>query len=171
MSKSLVVVGRIGAPHGVRGEVKLESFMEDPLAIARCGPLSDESGRRRFVVKLLRAVAEGRYVASVAGVGSREQAAALTNVALCLQRSQLPEAQADEFYWADLVGLQAETTSGTILGDVVAVHDYGGGPFLEIRRPDAAELFMPFTRRVVSRVAIDEGRLILEPPDETEAQP
>jgi len=165
-----VLVGRFGAPHGVRGEVKLESFMDDPQAIARCGPLQDEAGRRRFEIKLVRAAGDRRFVAAVAGVASREQAAALTHVALHVDRARLPAPGDEEYYWADLVGLRAETIDGRSLGEVVAVHDYGGGAFLELRGAGGAELLMPFTRRVVARVALDERRLILDPPVETEAE-
>ncbi len=98
-------VARIGAAHGVRGEVKLWSFTEDPMAVTSYGALETEDGTRRFEIESLRP-AKDHLVARIAGVADRDAAEALRNLELFVPRERLPEIEeADTFYYADLVGL------------------------------------------------------------------
>jgi 16S rRNA processing protein RimM len=159
-----ILVGEIGRPHGVRGLVKLRSFTADPAAIASYGPLTDETGQRRFAITLL---ADG--LARVEGVEDRDAAARLTGTALYVDRADLPPPEEDEFYLADLVGLRAETAAGQPLGHVRSVEDNGAGAFLVLDGPP--ERFVPFTRACVPVVDVAGGRLTVEPPEETAAPP
>ena len=160
---SRVCVGQIAGPHGVRGLVKLRSFTADPAAVADYGPLSDEAGRRSFRVRLLSAAGE-LWIAQVDGVSDRDQAVALKGLRLFVDRDLLPEPEEDEFYHADLIGLRAETVDGAPFGEVLAVHDFGGGDLLEIRIEGGRTVMMPFTRAVVPVVEIRAGRLVVDPP-------
>ncbi len=83
---------------------------------------------------------------------------------LYLPRSALPQPEAEEYYHADLIGLEAVLSDGTPLGRVRAVHDFGAGDTLEIERPGAPPAMVPFTRAVVPVVDIEAGRLVLDPP-------
>jgi 16S rRNA processing protein RimM len=78
----------------------------------------------------------------------------------------LPVPEADEFYLADLVGLEAVDPAGAALGQVAAVHDYGAGASLEI-----GALLIPFTRACVPMVDIAAGRLVVLPPAEVNVEP
>ena len=128
-----ILVGVFGAPHGVRGEVRLKSYTEDPMAIAGYGPLSDAAGKRHFVLKSARLVKDDMLVARVEGVNDREGAAALTNVKLHISRAKLPPPEdEDEFYHADLIGLRVENAEGEVLGTIGAVLDFGAGEILEM---------------------------------------
>ncbi|MBD0272729.1 MAG: 16S rRNA processing protein RimM [Acetobacteraceae bacterium] len=160
-----ILVGEIGRPHGVRGLVKLRSFTSDPAAIASYGPLTDESGERRFAVALL---SDG--VARIEGVEDRDAAARLTGTCLYVERANLPPPEEEEFYLADLVGLRAETAAGEPLGRIRSVEDNGAGAFLVLDGP-RGERFVPFTRACVPVVDIAGGRLVVEPPEETAAPP
>ncbi|PWB92556.1 ribosome maturation factor RimM [Methylosinus sporium] len=163
--KNAVLLGRLGAAHGVRGEIRLQSFTADPSAIATYGPLFDASGRRRFVISALRPVAKDMFVARLEGVADRDAAAALTGVELYLPREALPAPDEDEFYLADLEGLRAETPTGETLGVVIAVRNFGAGDLLEVRPPDGGEsLLLPFTKAVVPIVDVAGGRIVAEPP-------
>ena len=64
-----ICVAQIGAAHGVRGEVRLRSFTEDPTAIATYGPLESEDGTRRFTIEALRP-AKDHFVARLTGVAT-----------------------------------------------------------------------------------------------------
>ncbi len=86
----LIALGRFGAPQGVRGEIRVKSYTAEPQAIAAYGPLTDEAGARRFVVKAVRPLRDDMIVARVEGVATREAAAALTGVELYARRAQLP---------------------------------------------------------------------------------
>jgi len=100
-----VCVAQIGAAHGIRGEVRLRSFTEDPMAVASYGPLESEDGKRRFTIEAMRP-AKDHFVVRLEGIGDREAAEKLTNVRLYVPREVLPPIEEDEtFYHADLVGL------------------------------------------------------------------
>lgn len=163
--KNAILLGRLGAAHGVRGEIRLQSFTEDPSAIATYGPLFDAGGARRFVISALRPLGKDMFVARLEGVADRDAAAALTGVELYLPREALPAPDEDEFYLADLEGLRVETRDGETLGVVVAVRNFGAGDILEVRPLDAGEtLLLPFTKAVVPIVDVARGRIVAEPP-------
>jgi 16S rRNA processing protein RimM len=158
-----VCVGIVTGPQGVHGAVRIKSFTEVPEDIARYGPLGDETGRRRFEVQVCGTV-KGVLVARLSGVEDRNQAESLRGLHLYLARSALPETDAEEYYHADLIGLEAVLGDGTPVGRVRAIHDFGAGDTLELARPGAQPVMVPFTRAVVRVVEPAEGRLILDPP-------
>jgi 16S rRNA processing protein RimM len=167
VGQGLVLLGRFGAPHGVRGEIRLQSFTADPLAIAGYGGLTDKSGARKFTLTSVRPQGKDMLVAKVSGVEGRSGAEALTGVELYLPREKLPAPEEEEFYIADLVGLRAETPDGAELGMIVAVRNFGAGDILEIAPAQGGEtLLLPFTKSVVPTVDISAGRVIVEPPAE-----
>src|SRR5262249_45830025 len=102
-----VCIAQIGAAHGVRGEVRLKPFTEDPLSVTRYGALESEDGKRRFEIEAVRP-AKDVLVARLKGVTDRNAAEALKNMRLYVAREKLPRPEADEFYHADLVGLTAQ---------------------------------------------------------------
>ena len=157
-------MGEIGRPHGVRGLVKLRSFTADPAAIAEYGPLTDETGTRRFALALL---SEG--IARVEGVADRDAAARLTGTRLYVERERLPPPEEDEFYLADLIGLRAEDAAGQPLGPVRAVEEHGAGAFLVLGGPP--ERLVPFTRACVPVVDPAGGRIVVCLPEEAAVPP
>ncbi len=163
-----VCVAQIGAPHGVRGEVRLWSFTAEPLAVADYGPLETEDGSRRFEVEEIR-LAKRHLVARLRGIEDRDAAERLTNVKLYVPRARLPEPQANEFYHADLIGLAAVETSGKEMGKVIAVHNFGAGDILEIQLAQGgATVMLPFDNATVPTVDIAGRRIVIVPPVETE---
>jgi 16S rRNA processing protein RimM len=146
-------VARIGAAHGVRGEVKLWSFTQDPAAVADYGPLETEDGARQFDIETLRA-AKDHFVARIAGVDTREAAEMLRNVDLFVSRDRLPAIEeADTYYYADLIGMAAVTPEGAPLGAVTALHNFGAGDLIEIATTAGGEpLLLPFTEAVVPKI-------------------
>jgi 16S rRNA processing protein RimM len=160
-----VCVGTIVGAHGVKGVVRIRSHTEDPAGVAAYGPVTDEAGARRFALTLV-GQARGNVLAKLAGVDDRDAADALKGLRLYVERAALPEPAAEEWYREDLVGLRAERADGTALGTVAAVEDYGAGDIVEIRRPGAASLLVPFTREAVPVVDLAAGRIVVEPPEE-----
>lgn len=166
-----VCIGQFAGSHGVRGLVKLRSFTQDPAAVAAYGPLSDESGNRRFRVTL-NGQAKELWLARVEGITTREAAQALAGVRLYVDREVLPEPEdEDEFYHADLIGLTAETANGDRFGLVRAIHDFGGGDMLEIQRPDGRLEMLPFSLACVPVVDVKGGRVVVDPPTVIDAKP
>ncbi len=106
-----ICVARIGAAHGVRGEVRLWTFTEDPLAVKYYGPLSSKDGARQFEVTHARP-AKDHLVATIKGVATREDAERLNGIELYIARDKLPATDEDEYYHADLIGLAAVDVDG-----------------------------------------------------------
>ena len=160
-------MGVVGRPHGVRGLVHVHSYTAEPAQLTRYNPLLDEAGGTWSLAWRGDGVAELRD-ARGRPVADRSEAERLVNTKFYVERHRLPAADADEFYLADLVGLQAQDASGAPLGRVAAVHDYGAGTSLEIARAAASPLVVPFTRACVPLVDVAAGYLTVTPPAEIE---
>jgi 16S rRNA processing protein RimM len=162
-----VCVARIGAPHGVRGAVKLWTFTGDPLAVRRYGPLATKDGRRSFEVATARE-AKGHLVATLKGIATREDAERLNGLELYVAREKLPATDADEYYHADLIGLAAVNAADEPIGRVTAIHNFGAGDIIEIAPPHGAAMLLPFTNAVVPTVDLANGRVVIVLPAEIE---
>ena len=159
-----ICVAQIGAAHGLRGEVKLRSFTQDPMAVTSYGPLENEDGTRRFEIEALRP-SKDHFVARLKGIGDRDAAEALTNVRLYITRDRLPPVEDDAtFYHADLIGLAAVTTDGTPLGTVTAIHNFGAGDVIEIKPESGEALLVPFTETAVPEIDVAARRMVVVPP-------
>ncbi|MEO1307500.1 MAG: ribosome maturation factor RimM [Pseudomonadota bacterium] len=165
MPDDCVCVAAIAGAYGVRGEVRLKSFCAVPEDVASYGPLSSEDGTKTFDLRILRAIKNG-FSARLSGVASKEAADALKGLRLYAHRDVLPDLPDDEFYHADLIGLDVLDTGGTVLGQIRAVHDHGAGDLLEVFGPGlTSTVLLPFTRDAVPTVDIAGGRIIADPPD------
>ena len=159
-----VLVGQIGAPHGVRGAVRLRPFTEDAQSLVDYGPLRTEQGDAVTVHSMTPA--KNIFIATLVGVDSREAAEKLRNARLYVPRERLPEPEDEEWYHVDLIGLAVQNTQGGEIGTVAAVHDHGAGDLLEIRLAGGSRTaLVPFTREVVPIVEIAVGRLVIDPPE------
>jgi 16S rRNA processing protein RimM len=164
--KDRVCLGVVGAPHGVRGAVRIKSFTEIPEAIANYGALEDEAGERRFTLRVVgSAKGEGMVIAMLSSIADRDRAEALRGLRLYAPRAALPATAEDEFYHADLVGLAAQLEDGSALGKITALHDFGAGDVIEIARDEGQPVLVPFTRAAVPVVDIAGGRVVIDPPD------
>jgi len=160
-----ICVARIGAAHGVRGEVKLWPFTEDPMAVIDYGPLSSKDGAREFEVVRAR-IAKDHLVAVLKGIATREDAERVNGIELYIARDKLPPAEAGEYYHADLIGLRAIDDAGAAIGKVLALHNFGAGDIIEIAPPSGPTLMLPFTDAVVPTVDLAEGHVVIVMPPE-----
>jgi 16S rRNA processing protein RimM len=160
-----VCVGAIAGAFGVRGEVRLKSFCAVPEDIAAYGPLSLEDGSRSFPVKLTAPV-KGGFAARLGGISTKEAADALKGQRLYAPRAALPSLPDDEFYHADLIGLEVCDTGGRPLGRVSAVLNHGASDLLEVRAPgQRTTTLVPFTTEIIPTVDLTAARIIVDPPD------
>ena len=172
-------MGRIGAAHGLNGQVRLTSFTRDPLAIAAYGPLTTSRPGLELLIERLRPVPGGKsragqaaLIAKFSNIDDRTGAERLNGLELFVTRDALSEGCKnndhgdDEFFHVDLIGLSARLEDGTCLGKVVAVQNYGAGDLLEIRERSGRTVLFSFTREVVPRVNVDGGFVIISPPGE-----
>jgi 16S rRNA processing protein RimM len=158
-----VVVGRIGRPHGVRGEVTIEVRTDDPdlrfapgaILLTDRGPLAVAGHRWHREVLLLQ----------IEGIDSRETAETLRNTELHVPVDDLPELDdPDVFYDHQLVGLTARLPDGAELGEVAAVR-HEGADLLVVRRSEGGELLVPFVTAIVPTVDLAAGVLVVDPPE------
>jgi 16S rRNA processing protein RimM len=169
MTDNLIQVAVVGGAFGVRGEVRITTYTEDPQAIVRYRDLLRQDGSPAFTVLSARPAKAG-VVARVKEVTTPEQADALRGVKLYVPREALPAVEdEDEFYLADLIGLAVETPAGDALGKVKDVQNFGAGDLLEIAPAAGGPTWwLPFTREAVPDVKLGEGRLVAVRPGETE---
>lgn len=146
----------IGAPHGVRGELRVKTFTADPLALGDYGPLHAADGRVFEIVDIRPA--NTVVVVRFKGVSDRNAAEALNGTELFIERSALPDdGDEDDFYHADLIGLEVRDETGNRIGKVTAVQNFGGGDILEITHLGKKGVSIPFTRAAVPQVDVAAG--------------
>ena len=161
-----VCVAQIGGAHGVRGDVRVKSFTQDPASVTQYGSLEGEHGER-FDIVAARPTNDALIV-RFKGIDDRNAAETLRQVKLYVARDKLGGTDEDEFFHADLIGLAAVTTDGTALGTVTAVPNYGAGDLLEIAPPDGSpSILLPFTKAVAPKIDIAAGVITLDPPEGT----
>ncbi|MDD2704507.1 MAG: ribosome maturation factor RimM [Acidocella sp.] len=168
MTGQLILMGVIGKPHGVRGQVRVNVFAEDP-EVLETYTLTDRKGRQFAlewahdnVASLSEVTAKGKR-----RITDRNEAEALTNVELFIPRAALPETEEEEFYLADLIGLAARDETGAEIGRVENVLDYGAGTSLEL---SPGGRLLPFTKACVPVVDVAGGYVVVLPPDEIEVR-
>lgn len=168
--KDHVLLAVIGAPHGVRGEARVKSFAADPGAFDAYGPLRDARGRV-FEVVSKRPLKDDMFVARFKGCEDRDAAAALTHVELFAPRDRLPAPEEDEYYVADLIGLDAVDEAGRLLGRIASVENYGAGDILELAPAGGGETaLIPFRDPFVGEVDLAARRVVLRPLEWSEGE-
>lgn len=170
-----ILLGQIGAAHGIKGEVRIATHTQDPLAIGTYGPLDTDRPGLTITIAKLR-LHKNVVVAHIKGISDRTAAEKLNGVNLYLDRSKLPDPEEeDDFYHADLLGLEARLDSGVVLGQVSAIPNFGAGDLIEIRNPQSGDTYLyPFTKAVVPTIRVNEGYLTIVVPldvDEGEEEP
>ncbi len=157
----IVILGRLADPYGIRGWLKLHPFGDDPLdwdEIPVWWISKDGESWRECGLKGLKVHGNG-IVVLLDGVNDRTAAEALKGVLVGAPRSALPETDEDEFYWADLIGLDVVNTADEQLGKVVGLLETGANAVLRVVGADEVERLLPFVAAVVLTVD-KEARLI-----------
>lgn len=158
-----ILMATIGAAQGLRGEVRVRSFTADPLALGDYGHLHSMDGR---VFEILE-IRDAKNVAIIRfrGVNDRNSAEALNGLELFIERENLPddELEDDEFYYADLEGLEAVDAEGKSYGTVSGVYDFGAGDLLELKGPGRRPVLIPFSEAAVLEIDLEAGRILIDP--------
>ncbi len=163
MKNEDIMMARISAAQGLKGEVRVTSFAADPPAFGDYGPLHDAAGRKFEVVSAR--LHKNVVVAKFRGVDDRNGAEALKGVELFVARSKLPdEADDDEFYLSDLEGLAVVDVDGAPFGTVIAVWNHGAGDILEIQPVAGKSELYSFTERNFPHIDVDAGQITIDPP-------
>jgi 16S rRNA processing protein RimM len=165
-TKDVLLAAVMGA-QGLKGEVKAKVFTDAPGALPRYGVLHDKNGRT-FKITAFRSFKEGEAVIAFEGVSDRSSAEALKGTQLFVDRAALPEPDEDEFYHADLIGLEARDSEGRVLGKVAAIHNFGASDVIELVRSDGDQVHLAFTRETVPHIHIKDGYIIVAVPEDAE---
>ena len=166
MASDVLLAAVIGA-QGLKGEVKAKLFTAAPDALPRYGVLHTRDGRK-LKVTAFRPTKPGEAVIAFEGVRDRNAAEALKGAELLVDRSALPQTAEDEFYHADLIGLEARDAEGRILGKVSALYNYGASDVIELRRPDGNDVLLAFSRETVPVLNIAAGYIVVAVPEDDE---
>jgi 16S rRNA processing protein RimM len=164
-SSRRILLGQIGAAHGIKGEVRIATHTAEPENIAGYGPLAtNRPGLTVTITKVRRQ--KNVVIATLEGVSDRDTAERLNGVELYVDRDRLPEPDdEDDFYHADLIGLEARIDNGTVIGTVAAIHNHGAGDIIEVRDEQSGDSFLyPFTKAVVPEIKLADGYLTIVVP-------
>ncbi len=155
-------MGRIVAPFGVQGWVKVRPFTAAPDGLLDYGTWwLRRAGERDWA---MRRVLNGRMhgatlLAEIEGIGTRDGALAVKGADVGVPRTALPTPGPGEIYWTDLTGLAVVNRSGVMLGCVAGVHDNGAHPVLRVGTEGQGERLIPFVAACVDRVDLAAGRI------------
>jgi 16S rRNA processing protein RimM len=165
-STDTVVVGRIGRPHGVRGEVTVEVRTDDPdLRFVPGAVLRTDPAERGPITIAGVHWHSGTLLLRLEGVDSREAAEAIRNTELLVDVADLPEIEdPDTYYDHQLLGLTARLPDGTVLGEITVVR-HEAQDLLVVRRPEGGDLLIPFVSAIVPTVDLDGGFVVVDPPE------
>lgn len=161
--EKLVLLGKVVGVHGIRGEVKLESYTEPRMQIFRYQPwqLGAATGPRIIAGSRGRTQGKG-IVATLPGIEDRDAAAALIGSEIRVSRSALPKAGPDEYYWTDLEGLEVVTVEGRALGAVSHLIATGANDVLVVKDAERERLIPFVPGQFVTAVDLEGGRITVD---------
>jgi 16S rRNA processing protein RimM len=164
LARDVLLAAVMGA-QGLKGEVKAKIFTAARDALPRYGRLHTKDGRK-LVITAFRPTKEGEAVIAFEGVRDRDSAEALKGTELFVDRAQLPPAEENEFYHADLIGLEARDSEGRVLGKVAALLNFGASDVIELARDDGDSVHLAFTRETVPVIKIADGYIVVAVPED-----
>lgn len=163
MTDAWVALARLGGPRGIRGEIRLVSYTEDPDGFAQYGVLHLLSPARSLRLLSWRCVKDRQYIVLFEGLITRQDISPLVGLEVGVPRSLLPPPGEEEFYHADLLGLEVYLIGGASVGTVVGVYNHGAGDVMEIKLHESGLLSFPFTHAFVPLIEVASGRLYIAP--------
>ncbi|PRX08861.1 UNVERIFIED_ORG: 16S rRNA processing protein RimM [Martelella mediterranea] len=162
--KDPVLMATIGAAQGLRGDVRVRCFTANPLTVGDYGNLHAEDGRV-FEILETRPGKNNMIVIRFRGVNDRTAAEALRGLNLYIERDNLPddELDDDEYFYADLEGLDVFDDAGNSYGAISAIFDFGAGDLLELKGPGRRPVLIPFNESAVLEIDFTDRRVLIDP--------
>jgi 16S rRNA processing protein RimM len=161
-----LVVGRIAKAHGVGGEVSVDVRTDDPEHRFADGVVLETEPAERGPLEVERSRwHSGRLLVRFAGVADRSAAEGLRSTLLVVDSATSPPTDDDEFWDHDLIGLDAVSTAGVMIGRITDVLHPPGPDLLVIARAEGAEALVPFVARFVPTVDIGSRQVVIDPPE------
>jgi 16S rRNA processing protein RimM len=164
MTEELLLIGQIGAPFGVRGQVKVKSFTDRPDHIARhVRTLLIGEERAPYTLRRLSVHKPGLLIAELQGVTTREAADELRGAEIYIRAAEAAPLASDEYFLHDLVGLEALTAEGQPIGTVREVLETGAGEVLVIAREGQGDALVPMVSDFIAELDIAGGKVLIRP--------
>lgn len=127
----LIPAGKVSSTHGVKGQVKIYSYLESPENFKKYDIYDKDGNHVALEVSFVR---KNQVICSLENIENKEEAEQIIGKELFILRSDLPETEEGEFYYSDLVGMDVvEQDKNSFIGKVIAVHNFGAGDILEIK--------------------------------------
>ncbi|MFV9875135.1 MAG: ribosome maturation factor RimM [Rickettsiales endosymbiont of Dermacentor nuttalli] len=156
-------IGNIVAVHGIKGEVKIQSFAAKCENILSFKRFYNEHGD--YIIIKPRLIGN-KIIANIKGVNTRNQAEELIGTKLFITNEEIEVLQEEEYLYKELIGLRVLDRNNTDLGCVKAIHNFGAGDLIEIIYNESNNTdFFSFTREVITEINISEGYIVLLPPE------
>ncbi len=166
MAGDLLVIGRVTKPHGIRGEVRVKPFTESVGTI--CGLVQvyiRRSGREEKMIRIVEARTHKNVVLlKFEGIIDRQGAEDLAGAEILARREWLPDLEEDEYYWADLIGLDVFDEQDRNLGKAVYIISAGADDIVVLEK-NGREILIPFREEIILEVDLEGGRLLVSPPE------
>lgn len=159
-----ILIGEIATAHGIKGFVKVRSFVDDDDLLQGDNVFTAESGSKTIKITLKNAL-KGDWVAEVKGVVDRNEAERLRGTKLYIDREAMPEADDGEYYVEDLKGLKVVDKDGKDIGVVLSVENFGASDLIDIKPETGASFYIPFTDDTVLDVDFENGFITVELPE------
>ncbi len=159
-----LLIGRVGKPHGLRGEFKLICFSGQPESILSYTKLVlvDHKGNVSEPLATRKSRVQGKNaVITLETIDDRDQAEAIVGAGVLVAKEDLPEAREDEYYWHHLEGQELVGIDGRVIGTVVSLFNNGAQDILVVSA-GSDEVLIPVTKEIV--VGEKGGALIIDPP-------
>lgn len=158
-----VLMATIGAAQGLRGEVRARAYTSDPASLGDYGHLHSLDGRSFEVLEIREA--KNVVIVRFRGINDRDAAEALNGLELYIERDNLPddELEDDEFFYADLEGLEAVDDKGVGYGTISGIYDFGAGDLLELKGPGKRPVLIPFSEAAVLEIDLESGKILIDP--------
>jgi 16S rRNA processing protein RimM len=160
-----ILIGEIATAHGIKGLVKLRSFVEDETLLEGENVYTSETGDKTISLKIKNPM-KGDFLAEVKGVSDRNGAEALRATQLYIDRDSLPNTDDGEYYIEDMKGLSIITKNGDAIGTVLNVVNYGASDLIDIKPIQGGQNFyLPFIDDYIFEVDFVKGIVVVELPE------
>lgn len=161
----IICIGKIKSAHGIKGQLKLISYTEDPLNLLDYAPITDKTGQKIFQFTLI-SQKKNLLTVSLEGISTRNEAEALEQIELFTDRDNLPELEEEEFYYEDLIGLTVHHQDDHNFAQVVQLFNHGGGDIIEIKEKISGKThLLAFNKENVPEIHIAAGYIVVALPE------
>lgn len=164
MTARRILIGEITTVHGIKGYVKVKSYVEDESLLERPSLFTDESASKTLSLTLKNPI-KGDWIAQVEGIADRTQAEKLRGTKLYLDRADMPDPDEGEYYIEDLKGLSVVGDDGQAFGALLDVVNYGAGDLVNIKPSTGAEFYVPYTNDTIINVDLKNGTITMRLPE------